>query len=207
MSVVIKLDLRIDTELASAALSELPDGYLGRSGWNGRGLSSQVKTGSSLEQLLNSIPGEMARAACLTLSPESEKEMHTDKRGNGQWVMGLDVGEVVGIHIPLQTNESSFMESADGPVPMEVGSAYALCVWHPHKAVNGGATERVHLLRDTFVDAELLALLDPIPHASARHEEYSIEDQPNDDRIVNFGSIGDEEEDCCEEKCDACEDE
>jgi hypothetical protein len=58
----------------------------------------------------------------------------------------VDTGDYVKIHFPVKTNSESFFEYEDEKFLMEPGYAYLTNVSVPHATINGGDTDRVHLI-------------------------------------------------------------
>lgn len=77
---------------------------------------------------------------------------------------GTDPRKVLRIHIPLRTNPGVRFRSwgLDGQAVerhMDVGELWYLDTRKPHTAINGGETERIHLVVDTYSTPEILAQL------------------------------------------------
>lgn len=63
------------------------------------------------------------------------------------------------IHIPVLTNPDVVFLLNGTRVVMEAGSAWYLRLRDPHSVVNGGATDRVHMLVDAMLTPKLEAAL------------------------------------------------
>jgi len=63
------------------------------------------------------------------------------------------------IHIPVSTNAGVEFYLNRSRIVLEAGSAWYLRLRDPHSVVNRGATDRVHLLVDTVMNARLEAML------------------------------------------------
>jgi hypothetical protein len=66
---------------------------------------------------------------------------------------------VLRIHIPVLTNPDVVFLLNGTRVVMEAGSAWYLRLRDPHSVVNGGATDRVHMLVDAMLTPKLEAAL------------------------------------------------
>ena len=120
----------------------------------------------SIEPLLEMF-GEDAkwdRIRLMRLSPEGgELDRHTDQVDP---TLGVGVGDLMRIHIPLKTNPEVIFTvwNQDGqPVQqhMGLGKIWALDVRWPHRAQNNGADERIHLVLDVTVDSGIQDCLKP----------------------------------------------
>jgi mannose-6-phosphate isomerase-like protein (cupin superfamily) len=97
----------------------------------------------------------LARFACplkavrlLSLGPGSRVREHCDE------ALGFEQGEVR-LHIPVQTNPQVEFYCAGERLPMEEGGCYYVNVSLPHRVINGGDSERVHLVIDADVNTWL----------------------------------------------------
>jgi hypothetical protein len=131
--------------------------------------------GPTAEKILAALPcAGFERIRLMRLAPGGgELSRHADITDPDA---GASEGKVVCLHIPLISNERCVVQSwgLDGSrsaLVMEVGSAYYLDTRKPHTAINGGDTERVHLVVDCIANAETADLLrqaTPALPASAR---------------------------------------
>lgn len=63
------------------------------------------------------------------------------------------------LHIPIITNANVSFHLNGRPVAMAPGELWYLRLSDPHRAHNGGTTDRVHLVIDLWLDERLLGLL------------------------------------------------
>jgi Aspartyl/Asparaginyl beta-hydroxylase len=118
--------------------------------------------GPAVEKILAALPcAGFERIRLMRLAPGGELSPHTDIADPDA---GASEGKVVRVHIPLISNERCVFHSwgLDGSrsaLVMEVGSVYYLDTRKPHRAVNGGDTERVHLVVDCIANTETVDLL------------------------------------------------
>ena len=121
-----------------------------------RGLFPEV------EVLLNQLPGEKHRIRFMKLKPKGgELRRHTDLVDPDQ---GLADGKLARIHFPIVTNDKVEFQNWDwngkgNPINMKVGEAWYLDVRKPHRAVNGGKSQRIHMVVDVESNEELRKLL------------------------------------------------
>ena len=122
----------------------------------------------SIEPLLEMF-GEDAkwdRIRLMRLAPEGgELDRHTDQVDP---TLGVGVGDLMRVHIPLQTNPDVIFTvwNQDGqPVQqhMGLGKIWTLDVRWPHQAQNNGPDERIHLVLDVTVDSGIQDCLEPAP--------------------------------------------
>jgi hypothetical protein len=78
--------------------------------------------------------------------------------------LGLEDGKTVRLHVPLRTNPKVFVTSWDTNdqehcVHMKQGSLWYLNIRLPHKVINQGDTERIHLVIDCIANERLRALI------------------------------------------------
>ena len=112
--------------------------------------------------LMKLLPGKKHRIRLMKLkSGGGELRRHTDLVDPDQ---GLSDGKLARIHLPVVTNEKVFFENWDWqgnhePVNMKVGEAWYLDVRKPHRAVNDGDTERIHIVVDVVSNQQLRNLI------------------------------------------------
>lgn len=123
-------------------------------------LRAQLPT---LERILELIPNaSLERVRLMRLAPGGgELARHADITDADA---GAAVGRVVRIHVPLVTNPFVIFQSWDldgvaRSAHMEVGRAWYLDVRKAHTAVNGGDSERIHLVVDAVANEELVDVL------------------------------------------------
>lgn len=119
----------------------------------------------ALEPLLKAFGNvDWHRIRLMRLQPGGgELQRHTDQVDADS---GFGVGQLMRIHVPLKTNPQvvfTVWNANDEPqdVHMPAFSAYALDTRWPHRAINGGADERIHLVMDAVATSDLQARLRP----------------------------------------------
>ncbi len=119
----------------------------------------------AVEAVLRAFPVEhdkWHRIRLMRLAPGGgELQRHTDQVDVDS---GVGVGQLMRIHVPLITNPHvvfTVWNKNDAPinVNMPVGEAWMLDTRWPHRAINGGETERIHLVMDVVTTPTLLELL------------------------------------------------
>lgn len=115
------------------------------------------------EALLRLVPGRHERVRLMRLAPGGgELTRHSDITDPDA---GIRPGTLARIHIPLVSNPEVVF---DGWLPdgtqvrrhFAVGSVWYLDTRKPHRAVNAGRTDRIHLVVDAVVDGALLRLIE-----------------------------------------------
>jgi len=115
-----------------------------------------------LEHLILSIPEPHHRVRLMSLEPGGgELLRHAD---NTDPDAGVGPGQLLRIHIPLITNPRVLFNAwdLDGALlgcNMEAGEAWYLDTRKPHRAVNAGNTQRVHLVIDAEATPDLLKMV------------------------------------------------
>lgn len=115
-----------------------------------------------IKELMEMLPGEKERIRFMKLAPEGgELERHTDQVDKEQ---GIADGFLARLHFPIITNEDVLFEVWDWdgnsePTRMMVGECWYLDVRKPHRAVNGGNADRIHLVVDVVSNSEFRRLL------------------------------------------------
>lgn len=90
----------------------------------------------------------------LRLAPGGLLQEHVDP------TLGLHVERsVIRLTVPILTNEGVEFFLNDSLVPMQPGECWYLRLTDPHRVVNAGATERVHLSIDMIPNAWVRSLL------------------------------------------------
>lgn len=118
---------------------------------------------SETEKLVQMIPGVKHRVRLMRLAPGGgELQRHTDQTDSE---IGTQDGSLMRIHIPIVTNPDVVFTSWDtrgdqNLVGMGIGEFWYLDIRKPHRAVNGGNSERIHLVMDVESSPELRALVD-----------------------------------------------
>jgi hypothetical protein len=115
----------------------------------------------SLKPILNLITGKKHRIRLMKLESKSGiLDRHTDSQSDYHGILN---NKVLRLHIPLITNDKVVFSLWDlkGKLQkskMKEGELWYLDVRKPHKAVNSGSTDRIHLVIDVESNAELLKL-------------------------------------------------
>ncbi len=115
-----------------------------------------------LEALIAAIPGPKERIRLMKLAPGGgELLRHADITDPDA---GVRPGRLMRIHIPLLTNPGVrfcqwLLDGSRKEASMGVGEAWYLDTRKPHTAINGGETERIHLVMDVGSNAKLLSLI------------------------------------------------
>jgi hypothetical protein len=118
--------------------------------------------GAAVEKILVALPcAGFERIGLMRLAPGGELARHTDITDRDA---GASKGKVIRVHIPLISNEHCVFQSwgLDGSrstLVMKVGSAYYLDTRKPHAVVNGGNSERIHLVVDCIANAKTVEML------------------------------------------------
>lgn len=133
------------------------------------------------EELISLVPGEHHRVRLMRLAPGGgELTRHADITDPDA---GISEGALARIHLPLRTNEGVRFQSwlPDGSrcgLHMPAGRACYLDTRKPHTAINGGESERIHLVIDAVVTTDLLQLLrEPAPIEQPAPEPAQLGEQ------------------------------
>jgi hypothetical protein len=108
------------------------------------------------------IDGALHRIRFMRLAPgNGELSRHTDQVDSD---MGVKVGNLARIHFPIITNDDVIFTSwnYDGSkteVNMKENECWYLDIRKPHKAINQGITQRIHLVIDLEVTEDFLKKL------------------------------------------------
>jgi hypothetical protein len=114
------------------------------------------------EPLIEAIPGKKERIRLMRLSAEvGELSRHSDITDPD---CGTGEGKILRIHWPIETSPEVLFDGwlDDGSRilrHMEQGRAWYLDTRKPHRAINRGSRDRIHLVLDVYSSPELLALL------------------------------------------------
>ena len=117
---------------------------------------------SQVEPLLKLFPSEIHRVRLMKLTPDGgELERHTDQVDPDS---GVQDGKEMRFHFPLITNDDVVftMWGVDGKpksVNMQVGECWYLDTRKPHRAINNGNTDRIHLVVDVEADDKIRELI------------------------------------------------
>lgn len=116
-----------------------------------------------VQAISSMIPGKKERIRFMRLSTGKqgggELRRHTDKG------VYLRLGNIARLHIPIITNPDVVFTVWDingDPVEFQMfeGGLYFLNIQKPHRAINNGTKDRIHLVIDTEVTHELLNWID-----------------------------------------------
>jgi len=113
------------------------------------------------------------RVRLMRLKPQGgELTRHTDLTDG---TLGLDDGKTVRIHFPIITNSKVLLTSwdlHDHPIEKHfpIGECWYLNIRLPHKIVNGGVDDRVHLVVDVIANERIRRLIGGEQDKQAGHE-------------------------------------
>lgn len=105
---------------------------------------------------------EYHRIRLMKLAPGGgELTRHTDQVDPDQ---GLAIGKLLRFHFPIVTNPNVkftvwTVNDVPNTVNMKVGECWVLDVRKPHRAINEGKDERIHLVVDVIVNDHIMELL------------------------------------------------
>jgi hypothetical protein len=111
---------------------------------------------------MDMLPGEKHRIRLMRLkSGGGELKRHTDQVDQEQ---GLANGKIARFHFPVVTNDKVIFNNWDwdgktADVNMKVGEVWYLDVRKPHRAINGGTEDRIHIVVDVEANDELRKLI------------------------------------------------
>lgn len=100
---------------------------------------------SYLKEVLGNFKSKLQAVRLMKLSPGSIIKEHRDHD------LSFEDG-VVRLHIPITTNPGVEFYLNDERIIMGEGECWYLRLSDPHRVINGGETERVHLVIDAIVD-------------------------------------------------------
>ena len=116
----------------------------------------------TVEKLLDLLPGTKHRVRLMGLSPNGgELERHTDQVDPD---CGVKNGKLMRFHFPLVTNPKVEFTSwgvlgVPKTINMSIGECWYLDVRKPHRAINAGDTNRIHLVIDVESNQDLRELI------------------------------------------------
>lgn len=111
-----------------------------------------------VRQLLSFLDGEVHRVRFMQLAPGGgELQRHTDQVDPDA---GNSLGALARLHFPLVTNDKVIFSTWNKDDKEEhyhygFGECWVIDTRKPHKAVNGGSENRIHLVVDTVVTPKL----------------------------------------------------
>jgi len=109
------------------------------------------------------IGAETQRVRFMRLSPnQGELERHTDQTDKE---VGVEDGDIMRLHIPIKTNKDVLFNVWDTnnirlEKTMPESTLWYLDMRKPHRALNGGTEERIHLVIDVIVNENIRSKLD-----------------------------------------------
>lgn len=119
-----------------------------------------------VQPLLDLLPGEKDRIRFMRLRANNENNSeltrHTDLV---EAEAGLADGKIIRVHLPIITNRDVAFSCwnmggvEDMLTPPPVGKFFILDIRKPHRVVNGGAIDRIHLVIDVYSNEKLRDLI------------------------------------------------
>ena len=115
-----------------------------------------------VDELLEKLPGKPHRIRFMNLSPGGgELQRHTDQVDPDA---GVNDYKLMRFHFPIVTNDDVIFNQWDWNAKvveehMRVGECWYIDVRKPHRAINGGADMRTHLVIDVEANDEVRALI------------------------------------------------
>jgi hypothetical protein len=115
-----------------------------------------------VRELLSFLDGEVHRVRFMRLAPGGgELQRHTDQVDPDA---GNSLGALARLHFPLKTNDQVLFSTWDQNdcqlfYHFGIGECWVIDTRKPHMAVNGGDSERIHLVVDTIVTPKLERML------------------------------------------------
>ena len=114
-------------------------------------------------RILKNIPAEKERVRFMKLEAGKVIGRHTDKIDKD---IGFDDGEIIRIHVPIQTNDKVVFTIYESPRD-KVGTEYRLKTGHyyytdvtkPHAVRNESDVDRIHLVADCYANDDLRKLI------------------------------------------------
>ncbi|QNP75104.1 aspartyl/asparaginyl beta-hydroxylase domain-containing protein [Streptomyces roseirectus] len=110
-----------------------------------------------LREVLESIPAPIRSARLFALGPGAVSPEHHDTKASFPWGW-------LRLHIPIVTLPEAVLRIDGGEHCWSVGGLWYADFSRPHQVVNTGTGTRVHLVVDTHVTRELMALFPPEFH-------------------------------------------
>ena len=119
-----------------------------------------------IEEIVSGIPGRPNRVRLMRLQAGRKIFWHHDGG-----LFGLD-RKIARFHIPIRTNARVHLQVSHEDCRWQEGRLYFLDNSFPHRLVNGGAEDRIHLVFDIEVTPELLGLFPA--EFRERHEQLAV---------------------------------
>ena len=117
----------------------------------------------AIGRILAMLPTKIERVRLMKLEPNGgELGRHTDQADK---YLGTQDGDIIRLHIPIFTNKDVLFHSWNSEGVEEVthmgeGELWYLDIRKPHRAVNGGHTERVHLVIDVVANNNIRGMIE-----------------------------------------------
>ena len=113
-----------------------------------------------INDILTKIPSTFERVRFMKIKANSGIGKHSDRIDKD---FGLEDGNIIRIHVPIRTNdqvEFCLWEGKEKLVNyLEEGHYYYVDVRAPHAVINNSDVDRIHLVIDVYVNAEIRKLL------------------------------------------------
>lgn len=115
--------------------------------------------------ILNMLPAKKERVRLMKLEPSGGiLDRHTDQTDK---YLGTQDGDIIRLHIPIFTNDCVHFSSWDWDgdeltTHMSEGELWYLDIRKPHRATNGGHTERVHLVIDVVANNNIRGIIENV---------------------------------------------
>ena len=108
---------------------------------------------SYLREVVASFPGDLNRVRYMRLRAGGHIQRHSDPIEN------IDP-RLIRIHVPVVTNPAVRFVVAGSVISMAAGEAWYVDIRFPHEVVNGGTTDRVHLVIDVLRNPEISRMVE-----------------------------------------------
>ena len=113
-----------------------------------------------INDILAKIPSTFERVRFMKIKANSGIGKHSDRIDKD---FGIEDGNIVRFHVPIRTNDQVEFCLWEGKEKLtnylEVGHYYYVDVRAPHAVTNNSDVDRIHLVIDVYVNAEIRKLL------------------------------------------------
>ena len=113
-----------------------------------------------INDILTKIPSTFERVRFMKIKANSGIGKHSDRIDKD---FGLEDGNIIRIHVPIRTNDQVEFYLWEGKEKLvnylEEGHYYYVDVRAPHAVTNNSDVDRIHLVIDVYVNAEIRKLL------------------------------------------------
>ena len=113
-----------------------------------------------INDILAKIPSTFERVRFMKIKANSGIGKHSDRIDKD---FGLEDGNIIRIHVPIRTNDQVEFYLWEGKEKLvnylEEGHYYYVDVRAPHAVTNNSDVDRIHLVIDVYVNAEIRKLL------------------------------------------------